>query len=191
MVFAATIFVSAFLLFQVQPMVGKYILPWFGSTPGVWTTALLFFQLMLLAGYAYAHFVVSRLTWRRQAVVHAVDAFSSDAIPIHLLTQESFQTYLAHLQEDGILAIHVTNRHVDLAPIVGRVAEATGLTAIYIENSSRDSRFVSSTDWILLTSNRAFLAIDAVREDEEHMPEPGSLWTDDFSSVFEVVEFGN
>lgn len=123
--------------------------------------------------------------------VLAVDAFSSDAIPIHLLTRESFQTYLAHLQEDGILAIHVTNRHVDLAPIVGRLAEATGLTAIYIENSSRDSRFVSSTDWILLTSNQAFLATDAVREDEEHMPEPGSLWTDDFSSVFEVVEFGN
>ena len=69
--FAATIFLSAFLLFQVQPMISKYILPWFGSTPGVWTTALLFFQLMLLGGYAYAHFVVSRLTWRRQVIVHA------------------------------------------------------------------------------------------------------------------------
>jgi hypothetical protein len=123
--------------------------------------------------------------------VLAVDAFSSDAIPIPLLTQESFQTYLVHLQEDGILAIHVTNRYVDLVPIVGRLAEATGLTAIYIENSSRDSRFVSSTDWILLTRNEVFLAIEAVREDEEHMPEPGSLWTDDFSSVFKVVEFGN
>ena len=57
---AATVFLSAFLLFQVQPMIGKYILPWFGSTPGVWATALLFFQLMLLGGYAYAHFIVSR-----------------------------------------------------------------------------------------------------------------------------------
>ena len=70
--FAATIFVSAFLLFQVQPMIGKVILPWFGSTPGVWATALLFFQLMLLGGYAYAHFVVSRLSWQRQAIVHAL-----------------------------------------------------------------------------------------------------------------------
>ena len=69
--FATTVFVSAFLLFQVQPMIGKYILPWFGSTPGVWTTALLFFQLMLLGGYIYAHFIVSRLTWRRQAILHA------------------------------------------------------------------------------------------------------------------------
>lgn len=70
--FAATVFLSVFLLFQVQPMIGKYILPWFGSTPGVWATSLLFFQLMLLGGYAYAHFVVGRLTWRRQALVHSV-----------------------------------------------------------------------------------------------------------------------
>lgn len=68
--FAATIFLSAFLLFQIQPMISKYILPWFGSTPGVWATALVFFQLMLLAGYSYAHFIVSRLTWRRQGAVH-------------------------------------------------------------------------------------------------------------------------
>ncbi|MBQ13767.1 MAG: ferrichrome ABC transporter permease, partial [Gammaproteobacteria bacterium] len=70
--YAVTIFLSAFLLFQVQPMIGKYILPWFGSTPGVWATALLFFQLMLLGGYAYAHFVVSRLSWKRQAIVHVI-----------------------------------------------------------------------------------------------------------------------
>ena len=69
---AATVFLSAFLLFQVQPIIGKYILPWFGATPGVWATTLLFFQLMLLCGYAYAHFLVSRLTWQRQAILHAV-----------------------------------------------------------------------------------------------------------------------
>jgi hypothetical protein len=61
--FALTIFLSAFLLFQVQPLIGKYILPWFGGSPAVWTTCLLFFQTALLAGYAYAHWVVR---WRRQ-----------------------------------------------------------------------------------------------------------------------------
>ena len=70
--FAATIFLSAFLLFQVQPMIGKFILPWFGSTPGTWTTALMFFQLSLLGGYVYAHLVVSRLSWRAQAILHGV-----------------------------------------------------------------------------------------------------------------------
>src|SRR6202790_4010908 len=55
-VYAATIFASAFLLFQVQPIISKAILPWFGGSPAVWTTAMLFFQTLLFAGYAYAHF---------------------------------------------------------------------------------------------------------------------------------------
>jgi len=65
--FASAVFLSAFLLFQVQPIIGKYILPWFGSTPGVWTACLLFFQILLLAGYAYAHLIVSKLSPRGQA----------------------------------------------------------------------------------------------------------------------------
>ena len=68
--FAATIFVSAFLLFQVQPLVSKCILPWFGGTPAVWTTCMLFFQTLLFLGYAYAHFSAQRLSPRAQAIVH-------------------------------------------------------------------------------------------------------------------------
>ena len=59
--YAITIFLSAFLLFQVQPLIAKIILPWFGGSAAVWSAALLFFQLVLLAGYAYAHFVIARL----------------------------------------------------------------------------------------------------------------------------------
>lgn len=70
--YALTIFLSAFLLFQVQPYIGKYILPWFGGTPGVWTTCLLFFQLILLAGYFYAHINISRLGPRRGAITHLI-----------------------------------------------------------------------------------------------------------------------
>lgn len=69
---AITIFLSAFLLFQVQPLLGKYILPWFGGMPAVWTTCMLFFQALLLAGYAYAHASSTWLTPRWQAVVHMV-----------------------------------------------------------------------------------------------------------------------
>lgn len=125
----------------------------------------------------------------QQFDVLAVDAFSSDAIPLHLLTLESMQTYLAHLQTDGILAMHVTNRFVDLLPVVQRLAEATGLSAIYVENFADLSRMVNSSDWVLLTRNQAFLDLEAVREDEEPMPVAGPLWTDDFSSLFEVIEF--
>lgn len=68
--YAVTIFASAFLLFLVQPLLGKYILPWFGGSPGVWTTCLLFFQTLLLGGYAYAHLLTTRLSPRRQFAVH-------------------------------------------------------------------------------------------------------------------------
>ncbi|AOS43281.1 hypothetical protein Verru16b_00324 [Lacunisphaera limnophila] len=67
---AFTIFTGAFLLFQIQPLMGKYLLPWFGGGPGVWTTCLLFFQTLLLGGYAYAHWLSSAFPPRRQAVIH-------------------------------------------------------------------------------------------------------------------------
>ena len=69
--YAGTIFLGAFLLFQVQPLVARYILPWYGGSPAVWTTCMLFFQLLLLGGYLYAHLVGTRLNPRRQAAVHA------------------------------------------------------------------------------------------------------------------------
>lgn len=70
--FCAAVFVSAFLLFQVQPLISKAILPWFGGTPSVWTTCLLFFQVVLFAGYLYAHLVSVRLPVRVQSVVHVL-----------------------------------------------------------------------------------------------------------------------
>ena len=81
--FALTIFLGAFLLFQVQPLLGRYILPWFGGAPSVWTSCMLFFQALLLGGYAYAHWVASRLKPSRQAVVHTVLlVVSLSALPI-------------------------------------------------------------------------------------------------------------
>jgi hypothetical protein len=70
MYYAITIFLSAFLLFQVQPMIGKYILPWFGGTPAVWSTTMLFFQMLLTGGYAYAAWLVNKLSSRQQGIVH-------------------------------------------------------------------------------------------------------------------------
>ncbi len=72
LLFALTIFCSAFLLFQVQPMISKFILPWFGGSPAVWTTAMLFFQCILCAGYIYAH-ALTRLPSRQlQAGIHVI-----------------------------------------------------------------------------------------------------------------------
>ena len=71
MVYAVTIFLSSFLLFLVQPLIAKQILPWFGGAASVWTTCLLFFQSALLAGYAYADASVRWLRPRQQVYVHA------------------------------------------------------------------------------------------------------------------------
>ncbi len=82
--FPITIFLSAFLLFQMQPMIGRYILPWFGGGPAVWTTCLLFFQACLLAGYAYAHWLGSARNMRFQASVHVGLLLASLAfLPLH------------------------------------------------------------------------------------------------------------
>ena len=71
MLFAATIFVSAFLLFQVQPLVARIILPWFGGSAAVWTTCMLFFQVLLVGGYLYSHWLVHRRP-RTQSTLHIV-----------------------------------------------------------------------------------------------------------------------
>src|SRR6185369_9668081 len=70
--FALTIFAGAFLLFQVQPLIGEYILLWFGGGPGVWTACMLFFQVLLLGGYAYAHLISRWFRPRTQAILHLV-----------------------------------------------------------------------------------------------------------------------
>jgi hypothetical protein len=69
-VFALTVFLSAFLLFQSQLIIAKYLLPWFGGTPAVWTTCMVFFQVMLLAGYGYAHLLSQKLASRIQTIAH-------------------------------------------------------------------------------------------------------------------------
>src|SRR5690242_10610746 len=70
LVYALTIFLSAFLLFQVQPMIAKIILPWFGGSAAVWSTCMMYFQVSLLLGYLYAHAVIRYLKGTRQALLH-------------------------------------------------------------------------------------------------------------------------
>src|SRR5512137_495907 len=83
LLYGSTLFFSSLLLFLLQPLLGKLILPWFGGTPAVWTACMLFFQVLLLAGYSYAHLLVDRFAARRQAIIHAaILAASLVALPI-------------------------------------------------------------------------------------------------------------
>ena len=85
LLFAVSIFLSAFLLFQIQPMIGKFILPWFGGTPAVWSSALLFFQVLLTGGYAYSYWLIDRVRIQRQALVH-ISLIASASVLLILLS---------------------------------------------------------------------------------------------------------
>ena len=94
----------------------------------------------------------------------AVDAFSGDAVPMHLLTRESFEIYWKHLAPDGILAVHVSNRYLDLRPVVRTLARATGRSATLISSYEVDSDpSISASDWVLVTNNQHFLNMSEVQ----------------------------
>jgi len=99
--FALSIFAGAFLLFQVQPLIAKYLLPWFGGSPSVWTTCLLFFQTLLLGGYAYAHWSAARLRPRTQAVVHVVLL----VLALLFLPITPSETWKAHIEGNPTLRV--------------------------------------------------------------------------------------
>src|SRR5213075_2470538 len=89
MIYAATIFLSSFLLFLVQPLIARLILPWFGGSAAVWTTCMLFFQVVLLAGYAYAH-ALGKLGGRRQPIVHTILLIAALAV-LPIMPSESWK----------------------------------------------------------------------------------------------------
>ena len=107
--YSLTIFLSAFLLFEVQPMIAKMILPWFGGTSAVWSTCMLFFQLVLLLGYLYAHWMNRTFTPRRQAIFHsAALAISLASLPV--IPSEAWRTTAVgqpSLRILGLLAVTV------------------------------------------------------------------------------------
>src|ERR1035437_2660551 len=88
--YAVTIFLSAFLLFQVQPLIAKIILPWFGGSAAVWSAAMLFFQLVLLAGYAYAHCSIRFLKAKQQMMTHVTLLLASCAL-LPILPSETWK----------------------------------------------------------------------------------------------------
>ncbi|MCI5210946.1 MAG: hypothetical protein D3910_19660, partial [Candidatus Electrothrix sp. ATG2] len=120
-----------------------------------------------------------------------VDAFSSDAIPVHLITREAFELYLQHLRADGILVLHISNHHLDLKPVVYRLSEEMDIPSLLITHGRDHENFINGSEWVLLTRNTEFLNIpelffsltpwDAdIRDD--------IIWTDDYSSLLKVLK---
>lgn len=116
--------------------------------------------------------------------VLALDAFSSDAIPVHLLTREAFALYLRHLRAGGVLAVHVSNKYLDLKPVVRGLAGSLGLRAVLVDG--RASGVLWSSDWVLVARDGALFADAEV--DAAALPlavsEPGlPVWTDAYSNL--------
>ncbi len=126
---------------------------------------------------------------RQQFDVLAVDAFSSDAIPVHLLTAECGEIYRQHLADDGILAIHISNRFLELDPVVRGLADHLSWQAVRIDDDGDDEEGVYSSTWVLLTPS-----MDVANElqtspsfDAWKTGEPILLWTDDYSGLWRIL----
>jgi spermidine synthase len=119
-----------------------------------------------------------------------LDTFSSDSIPVHLVTREAFALYLSHLAPDGIIAAHITNLHLDLQPVFWQLARYHGLSMVRVEYPG-DSSGGYASHWILLAREAAVLDIPAIREralDLSGYSTDVRLWTDDYSNLFQILK---
>ena len=125
--------------------------------------------------------------------VLAIDAFNSDSIPVHLLTQECFRLYWQHLKPDGILAVHISNRYLDLSPVVRSSVLATSGENTEVLLIRDDGNVQMGTDesvWILATRNQEFTEKNEVRSavtSWDRKDVTGYLWTDDFCNLVQVL----
>lgn len=118
-----------------------------------------------------------------------VDAFSGDAIPAHLMTREAVAVYRRHLKPDGMIAFHVSNRYLDLLPVVAALANDAGLKAVRFVESTFGELYETSSDWVVLTNNDAFVQDEGITTKQSAMPvEKLVLWTDHYSSLLDVLE---
>jgi predicted O-methyltransferase YrrM len=121
----------------------------------------------------------------------AADAFSSDSVPMHLLTREALQEYMRHVRPGGVVVFNVTNRYLDLAPVVRRLADALGLHARIVSHLPTDEEhsLYSSTDFVLVTADPQLFdrpPLAGVAEEIE-IPRKVSVWTDDFNNLLEAL----
>ncbi len=121
----------------------------------------------------------------------AMDAFSGDSIPAHLLTLEAMKTDFAQLKPDGVLAVHITNRHLDLQPVLAAVAQQFGKAAwVYDIDPPDDDLYCRHSAWVLLMSPGLAAALPAsLRDGVPLQPRPGfKPWTDSFSNLFSILK---
>jgi len=128
----------------------------------------------------------------RKFDILAVDAFSGDAIPVHLLTQEAFELYFRHLNEEGILAIHISNMYVGLEPLIYNMAKNFNRETALVEEDKNKSEGIKSSTWILISNNQSFMKHSRVLAHTNSWPpivhQKKIIWTDDYSNLVGLLK---
>jgi hypothetical protein len=121
--------------------------------------------------------------------VLVIDAFSGDAIPVHLITSQALDLYRRHLTPNGIVAFHVSNRFLELPPVVEQLAQHAGLKTAFISSGNDSARDVNTSDWVLVTADEAFLSRPEIADARVDITVPRRLrlWTDDYNSLLPVL----
>lgn len=119
-----------------------------------------------------------------------MDAFSSDSIPVHLLTREAIQLYFRHLKPEGVLAVHISNRYVDLKPVLEREAALLGKAALLVETEDSDDGRCFGTTWVLMANHAGVFAREPYQKHGLPLEKAAWLrpWTDDYSNLFRVLK---
>jgi hypothetical protein len=139
-----------------------------------------------------------RLSLEREPDQHydllAIDAFSGDSIPMHLVTREAMATYVRHLKPDGAIVFQATNRFVDIAPIVERLATEFGMKAVLVSDAPMSTTgadfWINATDQIIVTRNERLLAAEPIESVAEPLPSRPDfrIWTDDFYNLLRILK---
>ena len=134
----------------------------------------------------------ARLSLEREAPekfdVLAVDAFSSDSIPVHLITKEALAVYLKHMKPGGIIAFHVSNRFLSLGPVVGQLAREAGVFAVNVYEKGEEDR--TQSDWVLVSRDPKALEDKVIKDVSEPVEEKPNwrLWTDDYNNLVQILK---
>jgi hypothetical protein len=121
-----------------------------------------------------------------------VDAFSGDAIPIHLLTREAFQIYWRHMKPDGVLAVHISNRYLNLAPVVSLAAQEIAKPVWEVDSADDDAFEIYNASYVLVSSRPHFFNDPLFQGELAKIPENPKLrpWTDDYSNLWQILNYG-
>jgi len=121
-----------------------------------------------------------------------IDAFSSDAIPLHLLTAEAIDIYLRSMSEDGLLVMHISNNYIRLEPVISQLARSRELTAVLRADTENQKRELFASTWVALARDPARIAALEAEGGWEELEEPeGPVWTDDYASILPYLVWEN